>query len=189
MRMSYWSSDVRSSALLFNQFSQADTSIARRFGGTGLGLAILKQLVELMGGTIGIDSIEGKGSTFWFTVTLPEGEPVVEAQRPEAVEGPATRRLLRILVAEDNQVNQMVIGMMLRQLGHQVDMVNNGIEDCEQVQTAPYDIVLMDVQMPKMDGKTATRPIRSQPDNSQRIQTVPISEQTPYQLKYHMRHT
>src|SRR3546814_19137755 len=96
--------------------------MARLFGGTWLGLAISKQLVELMGGTIGIDSIEGKGSTFWFTVTLPEGEPVVEAQRPEAVEGPATRRLLRILVAEDNQVNQMVIGMMLRHLGHQVAM-------------------------------------------------------------------
>lgn len=155
---------------LFGRFSQADSSIARRFGGTGLGLAISKQLVELMGGRIGVDSAEGEGSTFWFELPLAEGQPV-ETEAPVQADGPATLRSLRILVAEDNQVNQMVIGMMLRQLGHQVDVVINGIEACEQVQKGPYDLVLMDMQMPEMDGMTATRTIRKLPHASA---TIPI---------------
>ncbi|WP_341911135.1 PAS-domain containing protein [Ferrovibrio terrae] len=147
---------------LFGRFSQADSSIARRFGGTGLGLAISKQLVELMGGRIGVDSVEGRGSTFWFALPLAEGQPV-QTEAPVQTDGPATQRSLRILVAEDNQVNQMVIGLMLRQLGHQVDVVINGIEACEQVQKGPYDLVLMDMQMPEMDGITATQTIRRLP--------------------------
>lgn len=157
--------------LLFNRFSQADSSIARRFGGTGLGLAISKQLVELMGGEIGVDSQPGQGSTFWFSVTLPEGSPVEMAAPSTPAEGSATRAPLRILVAEDNQVNQMVIGLMLRQLGHQVDVVTNGIEACEQVQKAPYDLMLMDVQMPEMDGIAATQAIRKLP---QQCASIPI---------------
>jgi signal transduction histidine kinase/CheY-like chemotaxis protein len=159
---------------LFGRFSQADSSIARRFGGTGLGLAISKQLTELMGGRIGVKSVEGEGSTFWFELPLAEGQ-TVQTETPVAADGPATLRNLRILVAEDNQVNQMVIGLMLRQLGHRADIVTNGIEACEQVQKAPYDLVLMDMQMPEMDGMTATATIRKLPHACARIPIIALT--------------
>jgi len=159
---------------MFGKFSQADSSIARRFGGTGLGLAISKQLVELMGGRIGVDSVEGKGSTFWFALPMEEGQPVVTEVK-EIAAGPATQQSLRILVAEDNQVNQMVISLMLRQLGHQVDVVINGIEACEQVLKAPYDLVLMDMQMPEMDGITATQTIRRLPQACSKIPIIALT--------------
>jgi len=159
---------------LFSRFNQADSSIARRFGGTGLGLAISKQLAELMGGRIGVDSEEGKGSTFWFELPLSEGQ-TVQTEAAVQADGPATLRSLRILVAEDNQVNQMVIGLMLRQLGHQSDIVTNGIEACEQVQKAPYDLVLMDMQMPEMDGMTATATIRKLPGKAAKIPIIALT--------------
>jgi CheY-like chemotaxis protein len=160
---------------LFGRFSQADSSIARRFGGTGLGLAISKQLIELMGGKIGVESTEGEGSIFWFTLPLREGQPVETDIAAAQTDGPATQKSLRILVAEDNQVNQMVIGLMLRQLGHQVDLVTNGIEACEQVQKAPYDLVLMDMQMPEMDGLTATQTIRRLPQDCASLPIIALT--------------
>ncbi len=162
---------------LFTHFTQADRSISRRFGGTGLGLAISRQLVELMGGQIGAESEEWKGSRFWFQLTLPEGiaPSLTEAPRAEDLRRSALGRPLRVLVAEDNQVNQMVIATMLRRLGHHVDMVNNGVEACTAVQTAPYDVVLMDVQMPEMDGMAATRAIRRLPPPAGQLPIIALT--------------
>ncbi|MGE5547717.1 MAG: ATP-binding protein [Solirubrobacterales bacterium] len=144
---------------LFQSFSQADSSITRRFGGTGLGLAICKRLVELMGGEIGMDSESGRGSCFWFTLALGTYDdlPAVAAQ---AAPMPQSRRPLAILLAEDNPVNQKVATALLSKAGHQVIAVPNGREAVEAVASRPFDLVLMDVHMPEMDGFQATRHIR-----------------------------
>jgi signal transduction histidine kinase/DNA-binding response OmpR family regulator/HPt (histidine-containing phosphotransfer) domain-containing protein len=159
-------------ARLFTRFSQADSSTTRKFGGTGLGLAICKQLAELMGGEIGVVSQPGRGSAFFFTVRCQLGEAPAE---PHATEADATSSLgtrkLRVLVAEDNSVNQLFIKMMLVRLGHFVDVVANGAEAVEAVKRVPYDLILMDIQMPEMDGPTATKVIR-QLDRS--ISRIPI---------------
>ena len=155
-------------ALLFRKFSQADTSITRKHGGTGLGLAISKQLAEAMGGEIGVDSALGEGSTFWFTIVSTEGaaENVKDSGGagsgllPPQSDDIAPSRPLRILVAEDNEVNQKVITAILGRSGHKVDIVGNGIEAVSAVIRGSYDLVLMDVRMPEMDGVTATRRIR-----------------------------
>jgi signal transduction histidine kinase/DNA-binding response OmpR family regulator/HPt (histidine-containing phosphotransfer) domain-containing protein len=159
-------------ARLFTRFSQADSSTTRKFGGTGLGLAICKQLAEFMGGEIGVVSQPGRGSAFFFTVRCQLGEAPAE---PHASEADATSSLgtrkLRVLVAEDNSVNQLFIKMMLVRLGHFVDVVANGAEAVEAVKRVPYDLILMDIQMPEMDGPTATKVIR-QLDRS--ISRIPI---------------
>jgi signal transduction histidine kinase/DNA-binding response OmpR family regulator/HPt (histidine-containing phosphotransfer) domain-containing protein len=159
-------------ARLFTRFSQADSSTTRKFGGTGLGLAICKQLAELMGGEIGVVSQPGRGSAFFFTVRCQLGEAPAE---PHATEADATSSLgtrkLRVLVAEDNSVNQLFIKMMLVRLGRFVDVVANGAEAVEAVKRVPYDLILMDIQMPEMDGPTATKVIR-QLDRS--ISRIPI---------------
>ncbi len=149
-------------AELFTHFTQADRSISRRFGGTGLGLAISKQLVEMMGGRIGVESQEWHGSRFWFALPLAEGTAPAETESVSTADLQRTTggRALRVLVAEDNQVNQLVVATMLRRLGHHVDLVTNGVEACAAVQNAPYDVVLMDMQMPEMDGVAATKAIR-----------------------------
>ncbi|MBI1777550.1 MAG: response regulator [Proteobacteria bacterium] len=159
-------------AKLFGSFSQADSSITRRFGGTGLGLAISKRIVEQMGGVIGVDSTVGRGSTFWFEVTLPLGE----ARRQEDVAAEAARiPPLEILVAEDNKVNQKVVAGLLVPHGHRVDIVENGRAAVDAVQKRHYDLVLMDMHMPEMGGIDATRAIRALAGEPGRVPIIAVT--------------
>jgi signal transduction histidine kinase/CheY-like chemotaxis protein/HPt (histidine-containing phosphotransfer) domain-containing protein len=144
---------------LFRRFSQVDGSISREYGGTGLGLAISKSLVALMGGTIGVDSAAGRGSTFWFEVALAPASPAVRDDAPAAAAGRATGK--RLLLAEDVPLNQELARTILERAGHEVDVVGDGSAALAAVQARPYDLVLMDVQMPVMDGIAATRRIRA----------------------------
>ena len=159
---------VEQQAGLFRPFTQADRSTTRRFGGTGLGLSIVKRLVELMSGSIGVSSQLGEGTTFWFNVRLPDGSSSKTAASPRALVVEAATpsrnmfggRKARVLVADDVVTNQQVALGILRQLGLNADAVANGAEALEAVQTIPYNLVLMDVRMPVMDGLEATRLIR-----------------------------
>ena len=143
---------------LFQKFEQGDTTTTRRYGGTGLGLAISSQLVELMGGSIDVVSAPGAGSSFAFTVPLRHG--VAPPLAPHVVREPHTHQL-RVLCAEDFPTNQIIVRMMLEDLGHKVDIAGNGVLALAACAQQRYDLILMDGRMPEMDGSTATRLIRS----------------------------
>jgi len=147
-------------AKLFEDFSQVDSSTARKYGGTGLGLSICRRLVRLMGGDIWCRSEAGAGSTFCFTVRLQEGAGVQD-EAESAWVGERPQASLRILLAEDNPTNQLLARTILEKLGHRVNTVGNGREAIQALRAVPYDLVLMDVQMPVLDGIDATKIIRA----------------------------
>ena len=150
-------------ARLFEKFTQADSSVTRKFGGTGLGLAISRQLAAMMGGEMGVDSAPGVGARFWFTIVCPCGNPerIPSDDGRRAADLSVGGRSLSILVAEDNPVNQEIIGAMLRNAGHVPSVAGTGREAVEMVSGGGFDLVLMDIQMPELDGIAATREIRS----------------------------
>jgi PAS domain S-box-containing protein len=166
--------NAETQARLFQAFTQADGSTTRRYGGTGLGLAICKELVEKMRGDIGVESSPGAGSTFWFTVELPKQsiaavQIVAQGMKDGSIREPMTGlnhddetvRPQRVLVAEDNAVNQYLATAQLKKLGYAADSVTNGVAVLEAFSRIPYDIILMDCQMPELDGYETTKQLRS----------------------------
>ncbi len=168
-------------ARLFQAFEQADVSTTRRYGGTGLGLAICRRLVEALGGDIGVESALGVGSLFWFELPFEVGQ--AEAQRPQSTATSGALRALRasvppgevhLLLVEDDPINQEVAVDLLRARGFVVDVAENGAVALQRVKALRYDAILMDVQMPVMDGLTATRELRKRPEGA----TTPILAMT-----------
>ncbi|MDB5848315.1 MAG: hypothetical protein JWP29_2067 [Rhodoferax sp.] len=170
---------------LFQSFAQADASTTRQYGGTGLGLAISKKLAELMGGGVGVTSVPGQGSTFWFSARLGRAEALAgttgagAARGEDSLKALAPLRGARILLVEDNDLNQQVASELLADAGFTVDIADNGEIAVQRVAAAvstgqPYDVVLMDMQMPVMDGVTATRHIRA----DSRFDALPVLAMT-----------
>ncbi|UOQ67028.1 PAS domain S-box protein [Hymenobacter volaticus] len=164
---------------IFEIFTQASTDTTRRFGGSGLGLSISQHLVQLMGGTLLVDSAPGQGSTFSFTITLAR-TPAVPVRALKAAEQPALAKL-RVLLAEDNRINQRISILMLQPWGVEVDCASNGPEALDLFDRHLYDVVLMDIQMPGMSGVEVTDIIRRHPDP--RRANVPIIALTANALR------
>ena len=161
--------------LLFKPFTQLAQSTSRKFAGTGLGLVITRRLVEMMGGAIGVESEVGRGSCFWVSLPLRtapgEAIPSVYDIRAEAPTG----RPLRILVAEDDRMNQLLVRTMLQRVGHVVAVADNGRTALDAVLAAEFDLLLMDMRMPEMDGEQATRAIRALPPPKNRVPVLALT--------------
>ena len=162
---------------LFGRFAQADASIHNRFGGTGLGLAICKRLIQLMDGTIGVDSVEGSGTTLWITLTLPCADPSALVERTLATSKSLTEGR-HIPIVDDVDLNRELVTALLAPHGHTIHQAADGAEAVSAVALIDYDLVLMDVQMPGMDGLTATRAIRA----IDRLAKLPIVAMTAQAL-------
>ncbi len=162
---------------LFDPFSQADSSITRKFGGTGLGLAIVKNFVNLMGGDIHVESTPGKGSCFRFSIPFDVADAETRAVTKNDVVAKSTAKSLRILLVEDVKVNIMVATALLRHLGHDVSVAENGLLALEQLRAKDFDLVFMDCQMPVMDGFECVRNLR-QKDSGVRNPSIPVIAMT-----------
>lgn len=168
---------------LFESFTQADVSTTRKFGGTGLGLAISKSLTKMMDGEIGVDSKEGEGSSFWFTVQIEKAGDINQTDTTEEEVHLKAVKDLHILVAEDNAINQRVARFIIEKLGHNIDIAENGEIAVEKYEQGNYDIIFMDIQMPVMDGIEATRNIRKIEANRKVKTHIPIIAMTANTLK------
>jgi CheY-like chemotaxis protein len=164
---------------LFDRFTQADASTARRFGGSGLGLAITREIVQCMGGHIGVTTEPGRGSTFRATMACRLATPETSARPPEVNSTPpemlAGATGLRVLAAEDNAVNQILIEAMLNHLGHHVEIVANGALAVAHAREGHWDLILMDMQMPELDGAAAASAIRQLPGPAGRVPIVAMT--------------
>ncbi len=170
---------------LFKEFSQADASISRKHGGSGLGLSISKNLAKMMGGDIGVISKVGEGSTFWFTVVFEIGNKKLDDEQHDGAKQIEEEKLrkLKVLLAEDNAINQRVATINLNKMGHKVDVAENGKDAVKMFRDNLYDVVLMDIMMPVMDGIEATRLIKEIQQEQAIKKGVPVIAMTANALK------